>query len=1063
MKKISTFLVLFLVVVLAFSNPKIIYEKSQKISDSLVAYFPFNGNANDESGNGHNGTIFGATITTDRYNVSGKAYNFIYNGYTSDKIEVPGTSDINFSGKGFTLSAWVKFSGSAGAGNNYPIISKHICGEQSGYILMLYNSKLTFWLAGSAGYNVVSTPDEYTDNSWHQVTSVYDGTIQSIYVDGVLKSSIAFSYNTFNTANLALGGYNGCNGGFNGKVDEIKIFNLPLTAEEILSEYNQSKISLVAYFPFNGNANDESGNGHDGTVNGGILTVDRNNSQNSAYTFPDAHSNIALANTTTVNLQSGFTINTWIKYKNVNCGIAGKHNCWVVNGFYLGIDYGQIILRIANSVWSDIRTDEVFEENKWYMVTGVFDSVNGTGSVYINGILKASESATYNNFNTAPITISEASNGCPDGNMPGSIDEVKIFNLPLTAEEILSEYNQSKPTLVAYFPFNGNASDESGNGSNPTFIGSGVTLTSDRFGNPYKAYYFDGNDSSYIRIPADKFPTTDRTISFWFNADQIENHPTPLSYGGDVCYNSVLMIINKGGYPNAYTVLAHCASNFISAPYSVDPINKWYYLTMTISGATQKIFINGELLQTANTFSTPTFVAGKSVIMGAIVFTDGNTVYKEPTAGNFKGKLDDFRFYDIALTDSEVKNLFNTESGLVAYYPFNGNAEDVSGNQNNGVVNNAVLTTDRYGNMDKAYAFNGINSYIEGTNPGNNLPTGNSPRTFCAWAKDNVFQESGSSIFHYGTAENAPTNFHLLITDVLGLGNGYSYGGVFGNSKLIDSTWHFLCGTYSNADQTVRLYVDGKIDNSGVLSTAPNTVLSTNWRIGLYMASGTPFNGKLDDIRVFKTVLTDQEVSDIYALETTAPILQEPSDGGIVITETPTMQWSSSFINAEYKFQISTDPKFTTVLNEVNITNLSFQLPDGILGMLDDGTICYWRVRTTLNGETGPWSNVWSFAYTTTGIKKDLSKSSTLTIFPNPSNSSSKIIYSVPTSASGLAIVSIEIINSLGNTTNSLMNTKLVPGKYEFQLNTQTMKPGIYFVKLKTGNTNTVRKLVILH
>jgi hypothetical protein len=297
----------------------------------------------------------------------------------------------------------------------------------------------------------------------------------------------------------------------------------------------------------------------------------------------------------------------------------------------------------------------------------------------------------------------------------------------------------------------------------------------------------------------------------------------------------------------------------------------------------------------------------------------------------------------------------------------------------------------------------------------------------------------------------------------LGLGNGYSYGGVFGNSKLIDSTWHFVCGTYSNTDQTVRLYVDGKIDNSGVLTTAPNTVLSTNWRIGLYMASGTPFNGKLDEIRVYKSVLTDQEINDMYAIETTAPVLQEPSDGGIVTTGAPTMLWNSSFINAEYKFQISTDPKFTTVLNEVSITNLSVQLPDGLLGMLDDGTICYWRVRTTLNGETGPWSDVWSFAYTNTGIKEDLSTSPVLTIVPNPSNSSSKVTYSVTTSAPGQALVSIEVIDSFGKKANSLINTKMVPGKYELQLNSEIMKPGIYFVKLKSGTTNTVRKLVIIH
>ena len=45
-------------------------------SNGLVGWWPFNGNANDESGNGNNGTVNGATLTTDRFGISNKAYNF---------------------------------------------------------------------------------------------------------------------------------------------------------------------------------------------------------------------------------------------------------------------------------------------------------------------------------------------------------------------------------------------------------------------------------------------------------------------------------------------------------------------------------------------------------------------------------------------------------------------------------------------------------------------------------------------------------------------------------------------------------------------------------------------------------------------------------------------------------------------------------------------------------------------------------------------------------------------------------------------------------------------------
>lgn len=79
-------------------------------------------------------------------------------------------------------------------------------------------------------------------------------------------------------------------------------------------------------------------------------------------------------------------------------------------------------------------------------------------------------------------------------------------------------YSQSFLTngLVAYFPFNGNANDASGNGHNGTVYGA--TLTTNRFGNPNGAYYFDGS-SAYITAPfTNTVFTADFTASVWFKA-----------------------------------------------------------------------------------------------------------------------------------------------------------------------------------------------------------------------------------------------------------------------------------------------------------------------------------------------------------------------------------------------------------------------------------------------------------------------------------------------------------------------------------------------------------------
>ena len=91
----------------------------------------------------------------------------------------------------------------------------------------------------------------------------------------------------------------------------------------------------------------------------------------------------------------------------------------------------------------------------------------------------------------------------------------------------------------------------------------------------------------------------------------------------------------------------------------------------------------------------------------------------------------------------------NLQQGLVAYYPFNGNANDESGNGNNGTVNGATLTEDRFGNANGAYSFDG-NDWIDATD--NGFPNGISGYTFSAWfflSSQNL--NSWSTIFSFGT------------------------------------------------------------------------------------------------------------------------------------------------------------------------------------------------------------------------------------------------------------------------------------------------------------------------
>jgi len=95
---------------------------------------------------------------------------------------------------------------------------------------------------------------------------------------------------------------------------------------------------LVGYWPFNGNANDESGNLNHGTVNGATLTTDRNGVANKAYSFDGINDNILVNNSVSLNMPS-ITIAGWVNLHTSPTGIAGQAgDVALVNKWYQQIN-----------------------------------------------------------------------------------------------------------------------------------------------------------------------------------------------------------------------------------------------------------------------------------------------------------------------------------------------------------------------------------------------------------------------------------------------------------------------------------------------------------------------------------------------------------------------------------------------------------------------------------------------------------------------------------------------------------------------------------------------------
>ena len=210
-------------------------------TNGLVGWWPFNGNANDESGNGNNGVVNGSTLTSDRFGNTNSAYSF--NG-SSDYIVVPNSSSLqNISS--ITISAWINInqlyqSGDAGF---FPIVSKS---DQQG----TYGSyAFGFWspnIIGHLNYQETATSFPFNFGNWQYVTFVVSENTTTFYLGGQILwtgNSGVFPNNPINTLPLIFGMDRP---GFveyaNGKIDDIAIFNRALTQNEITQLYTNTVI-----------------------------------------------------------------------------------------------------------------------------------------------------------------------------------------------------------------------------------------------------------------------------------------------------------------------------------------------------------------------------------------------------------------------------------------------------------------------------------------------------------------------------------------------------------------------------------------------------------------------------------------------------------------------------------------------------------------------------------------------------------------------------------------------------------------------------------------------------
>lgn len=215
---------------------------------------------------------------------------------------------------------------------------------------------------------------------------------------------------------------------------------------------------LVAYFPFSGNANDLSGNGYNGTVNGATLTTDRFGSSNSAYNFTGTTNDITLSNSQNI-VNGSFSVNAWctidvLSPSNYDATIIGQYNGQTANDRKWLFGYRSISTQRGVSYYlcdnsgnwpTSWSINWLPQASTWYNITWVFTAGNSI-KTYINGVLHRNVSTTLTNFNNiANNVLTKIGNGI-DFDSPaklpwnGKIDDLGIWNRVLNDAEITSLY-----------------------------------------------------------------------------------------------------------------------------------------------------------------------------------------------------------------------------------------------------------------------------------------------------------------------------------------------------------------------------------------------------------------------------------------------------------------------------------------------------------------------------------------------------------------------------------------------------------------------------------------------
>jgi hypothetical protein len=844
----------------------------------IVSWWSGENNANDNVGT-NNGAFSGGTFVSGKV---GQAFSF--NGSSSSITVNNGVG--NFGTNDFTVECWIRTAST----REETIMGKRVgCGGSSFWNLRLNGGGVYVEMfPNGSSSDVVGFTSTRTinDNQFHHVALVRNRLSTSLYIDGMLDttaSTIAV-VTLNNTASMLMGtGPCSCCGvsSFTGQLDEISIFSRALALNEVQSIYNAGSFGKC---PVTAQAPTISAQPQSRSANAGAsvtFSVTADGTAPLSYQWRREGTNIATATGATLQLTNVQLANAGtysvivtnsagsILSSNASLTINTNNSCVPIPSGAVAWWRGEGNATDELGIYNGTATGTAFVSGN----TGQAFSFNGTGS-------SVSFGSSLGNFGTNNFTIEcwikttstrlEAVLGKRFGCGDSSFWNFRLLNGAIWVEMFPG----------VNFPDNASFSSQpinDGQFHHLAVVRQGLTVTL------YVDGIFSGNAATVAVLD---FTNTANLLAgtgpcdspFTGQLDEITIYNRPLSL------SEIQNIYNAGGngkcstpsapsitqQPQNQTVSVGASVTFNVGATGTSPLSYlWLFNGTNIPGATESALVLTNV-QDSNAGSYSVVVSNQV----------GSTVSSN------------------ALLTIVPVGTSTFSPGLVAYYPFDGNANDVASNHNC-VVNSAILTTDRFQRDQGAYHFN-ANASIQSTN-GIGI-TGNSPRTVSCWIRPGA-TNADVQIWGWGTGSTA--NYFTESMYTAGRPYLFYLDNNYANCQFVDPTntwlfnqWIHVVTVYSTNVGNAKFYINGT--NYPIVAFdfgSSNAVLNT--QDSPFSMGGIPshrFTGDMDDIRVYNRALSASEVQQLYQYEanpgtTAAPVIfTQPSNQ--TVTQGATAQFS---------------------------------------------------------------------------------------------------------------------------------------------------------------------------